>query len=77
LLQHGGGGDAGSKKKKSKKDKPEQRSSRPKRMRQPAAEAEAGNKRPRASGPELPEDVYEETVEDKDFIDDDGQSHSY
>lgn len=45
-------------------------------MRQSAAEPEQGNKRPRASGPELPEDAYEETVEDKDFIDDDGQSHS-
>jgi hypothetical protein len=73
LLQHASGGDGGSgKKKKSKKGKEEQRSSRPKRVRQAAAEPEQGNKRARASGPELPEDAYEETVEDKDFIDDDG-----
>lgn len=66
----------GSKKKKSKKDKrdkqQEQRSGRPKRLRQ-AAEPEAGAKRVRPSGPELPEDAYEETAEDKDFIDDAGE----
>jgi hypothetical protein len=44
-------------------------------MRQPAAEeADAGGKRVRPSGPELPEDAYEETAEDKNFIDDEGES---
>lgn len=80
LLQTAGGEDGG-KKKKSRKDKrdkqqqEQQRGSRPKRQRQPAAaEPKAtGDKRMRPSGPELPEDAYEETAEDKDFIDDAGE----
>jgi hypothetical protein len=74
------GGEDGGKKKKSRKDKrdkqqQEQRGSRPKRQRQPAAaEPTTGSdKRMRPSGPELPEDAYEETAEDKDFIDDAGE----
>lgn len=79
-LQTAAGGEDGGKKRKSKKDKrdkqqQERGSSRSKRMRQPAAEeADAGSKRVRPSGPELPEDAYEETAEDKNFIDDDGGS---